>query len=92
MKTNFSLLFYLKKPKNHQNGLVPIYLRITVNGKRAETSTGRECEPTLWNSTAGRFKGTKEEIKSFNAYLDNLQPRFTKCMVEQPKYYLQGYI
>lgn len=73
MKTNFSLLFYLKKPKNHQNGLVPIYLRITVNGKRAETSTGRECEPTLWNSTAGRFKGTKEEIKSFNAYLDNLQ-------------------
>lgn len=73
MKTNFSLLFYLKKPKNHQNGLVPIYLRITVNGKRAETSTGRECEPALWNSTAGRFKGTKEEIKSFNAYLDNLQ-------------------
>jgi len=73
MKTNFSLLFYLKKPKKHQNGLVPIYLRITVNGKRAETSTGRECEPTLWNSTAGRFKGTKEEIKSFNAYLDNLQ-------------------
>jgi site-specific recombinase XerD len=73
MKTNFSLLFYLKKPKNHQNGLVPIYLRITVNGKRAEASTGRECEPALWNSTAGRFKGTKEEIKSFNAYLDNLQ-------------------
>jgi integrase len=73
MKTNFSLLFYLKKPKNYQNGLVPIYLRITVNGKRAETSTGRECEPNLWNSTAGRFKGTKEEIKSFNAYLDNLQ-------------------
>ena len=73
MKTNFSLLFYLKKPKNHKSGVVPIYLRITVNGKRAETSTGRECEPTLWNSTAGRFKGTKEEIKSFNAYLDNLQ-------------------
>jgi integrase len=73
MKTNFGLLFYLKKPKNYQNGLVPIYLRITVNGKRAETSTGRECEPNLWNSTAGRFKGTKEEIKSFNAYLDNLQ-------------------
>lgn len=60
MKTNFSLLFYLKKPKNYQNGNVPIYLRITINGKRAETSTGRECEPTLWNSAAGRFKGTKE--------------------------------
>jgi hypothetical protein len=73
MKTNFSLLFYLKKPKNYENGRVPIYLRITVNGQRAETTSGRECEPSLWNSIAGRFKGTKEEIKSLNAYLDNLQ-------------------
>lgn len=73
MKTNFSLLFYLKKPKNYQGGLIPIYLRITVNGQRSETTTGRECEPRSWNSIAGRLKGTKEEAKSFNAYLDNLQ-------------------
>lgn len=73
MKTNFSLLFYLKKPKNYQSGMVPIYLRITVNGKRSETTTGRECDPSLWNSIAGRLKGTKEETKSFNAYLDTLQ-------------------
>ncbi|MFI5140316.1 MAG: Arm DNA-binding domain-containing protein [Sphingobacteriales bacterium] len=73
MKTTFSLLFYLKKPKNYQNGPVPVYLRITVNGQRSETTAGRECEPSLWNSTAGRFRGTKEEIKSFNSYLDNLQ-------------------
>jgi hypothetical protein len=65
MKTNFSLLFYLKKPKNYQSGLVPIYLRITVNGKRSETTTGRECDPSLWNSIAGRLKGTKEDTKSF---------------------------
>lgn len=73
MKTNFSLLFYLKKPKNYQTGLVPIYLRITVNGKRSETTSGRECDPSNWNGVAGRLKGTKEETKSINAYLDNLQ-------------------
>jgi site-specific recombinase XerD len=73
MKTNFSLLFYLKKPKNYQSGPVPIYLRITVNGKRSETTSGRECEPLNWNCTTGRIKGTKEATKSFNAYLDNLQ-------------------
>jgi hypothetical protein len=32
MKTNSSLLFYLKKPKNYLKGAVPIYLRITVDG------------------------------------------------------------
>jgi hypothetical protein len=47
MKTTFSLLFYLKKPKNYEKGIVPIYLRITVNGKRAETTSGRECDPSL---------------------------------------------
>jgi hypothetical protein len=45
MKTNFSLLFYLKKPKNYTDGPVPIYLRITVAGKRSETTTARSCDP-----------------------------------------------
>jgi hypothetical protein len=45
MKTNVSLLFYMKKPKNYESGLAPIYMRITVNSKRSETTTGRECDP-----------------------------------------------
>ncbi len=73
MKTNFSLLFYMKKQKNYQNGDAPIYLRITVAGKRAEITTGRECNPERWNSKTGRLTGTKDEVKSFNGYLDNLQ-------------------
>ncbi len=73
MKTNFSLLFYLKKPKNYVSGPVPIYIRITVNGERAETTSNRECDPNLWNSYSGRLKGTTENIRSFNAYLDGLQ-------------------
>jgi len=73
MKTNFSLLFYMKKQKNYQNGDAPIYLRITVAGKRAEITTGRECEPERWNAKTGRMTGTKDEVKSFNSYLDNLQ-------------------
>lgn len=48
-------------------------MRIKVNGKRAETTTGRLCEPGRWNSQSGRANGTKEEIKAFNAYLDDLQ-------------------
>ncbi|WP_317198316.1 Arm DNA-binding domain-containing protein [Mucilaginibacter ginkgonis] len=50
MKTTFSLLFYLKKPKNYEDGPVPVYLRITVAGKRSETASGRECLPSLWNA------------------------------------------
>ncbi|WDF57164.1 site-specific integrase [Mucilaginibacter sp. KACC 22063] len=72
MKTNFSLLFYMKKQKNYQSGAAPIYMRITVNGKRSEVTTGRECLPERWNAAAGRVNGSKEEIRAFNAYLDDL--------------------
>jgi site-specific recombinase XerD len=34
MKTKVSILFYAKKAKAAANGLVPIYTRITINGKR----------------------------------------------------------
>ena len=68
MKTNFNLLFYLKKPKNYVKGAIPIYLRITVDGKRAELCTSRECEPELWNTKAGHMAGTKEETKTLNTY------------------------
>lgn len=75
MKTNFSLLFYLKKSKNHQKGPVPVYMRITVEGKRAEVAIGRECEPSEWNIGSGRVKGTREKARAINAHLDNLQSR-----------------
>jgi hypothetical protein len=68
MKTNFSLHFYLKKPNNYRSGSIAVYMRITVNGKRSETSTGRECDPAQWNSYAGRLKGTKEEIEEIQCF------------------------
>src|SRR5690606_12235389 len=73
MKTNFSLLFYLKKRNKDDNGALPIYLRITVDGKRVEITTNRTCEPSRWNSKAGRMSGSKEDAKNLNAYLDRLQ-------------------
>ncbi|WP_083227687.1 Arm DNA-binding domain-containing protein [Mucilaginibacter sp. PPCGB 2223] len=63
MKTNFSLLLYMKKPKNYQSGPAPIYLRITVQDERSEVTTGRECEPARWNTHAGRAIRTNESIK-----------------------------
>jgi site-specific recombinase XerD len=75
MRTNVNLLFYLKKPKNYQSGVMPIYIRFTVDGKRSEAATGREIEPKLWNAKAGRANGTKEDIRALNFHLDTLQAK-----------------
>lgn len=75
MKTNFNLLFYLKKQKAYISGNMPVYMRITVNGKRSEVSAGRDCEPSGWNNQSGRGIGTKSEVRALNSYLDTLQAK-----------------
>ena len=75
LEKSFSLLFYLKKPKNYLKGTMPIYLRITVDGIPKEIYTGRQCDPDRWNANAGRCNGTKEDAKSLNAFLDILQTK-----------------
>ena len=59
MNTTMNLLFYLKKPKAYSAGPVPIYLRVTINSRGAEISTGRECKPDKWISSSGRMNGTR---------------------------------
>ncbi len=75
LEKSFSLLFYLKKPKNYLKGTMPIYMRITVDGVPKEISTGRQTDPDRWNANAGRIYGTKEDVKLLNVYLDTLQTK-----------------
>ncbi|MBB6237797.1 site-specific recombinase XerD [Pedobacter sp. AK013] len=85
MSTNYSLLFYLKKPKGYLTGPKPIYMRITVNGIPKEVSTNRNCDPSRWNSKANRASGTKEEFKTLNSYLDALQHKVMNIHLELMK-------
>ena len=79
MTTNFSMLFYMKKPSYYKSAPAPIYVRLTVNGSRSECATGKSCEPDRWNGQANRAKGNKEETKSFNWFLDDLQVKINEA-------------
>lgn len=75
MKTTqtFNVLFWIYKSRTKVNGLAPIYCRITVNGKRSQFSINRDIDPKRWISAAGMAKGTSEEAKTLNAYLDMIK-------------------
>lgn len=75
MNAKVSVLFYAKKSKAKNNSRVPIYLRITVNGKRAEFSTGKDVEISKWSSVQNRLKGNSEEARTLNKYFDVLQSK-----------------
>lgn len=73
MSQNFKILFFLKKGRRRDKNLLPIYVRVTINGKRSEWSIQRSIEPAKWNQQSGRASGSKEEVKILNQYLDVIQ-------------------
>jgi len=73
MKNNISILFRTRNSKASKNGLVPIYLRITIDGARLELSTSKFVEKSKWSTASGSIKGNSEEAWSINGYLDSLR-------------------
>lgn len=69
---DLNLLFYLKKTKKNKAGEAPVYLRITVNGQRAELAVRRSVRPADWDSKAQRLKGKTENARLVNNYLDEI--------------------
>jgi len=49
MKNKIVTHFYVKESWEDKKGEAPIYLRITVNGERAEISTNRKVNPEIWH-------------------------------------------
>jgi site-specific recombinase XerD len=82
MKTKVSILFYTKRAKTAANGLVPIYTRITINGKRFEQSTNRFVEISKWSTEGNKMKGTSEEARLINNHLDLLKNQIRDAEME----------
>lgn len=70
---SFAILFYLKKRTGVEQQKLPVYLRITVDGERRDIHTQQVWEEVRWNKQAQRAKGTNEQSRSINAYLDALE-------------------
>ncbi len=55
------LLVYLKRYKQNQEKLAPLYLRISYNGQRAEIALKRFVSPDSWDNKPLK-EGTKMHI------------------------------
>jgi site-specific recombinase XerD len=71
LEKSFGLLYFLKKSRKKTKERY-VYIRITVDGTSREISTKRKWLPERWNQSVGRATGTKEDVRSLNAYLDSL--------------------
>jgi len=70
----FSVLSIVRKSRSKRQ-LVPIYLRITVDGRRSEISTKEYVDMSKWNSTKGRVKGNSENTRQINTRLETWETK-----------------
>lgn len=73
MSNLFSILFFPKRGRSTQEDYAVLYSRITYSGKRAEFSTSRKINLKNWNSKRGKARGTSEESRSINRFIDSIR-------------------
>ena len=74
-RSYFTVLFFVKKSKPLKNGEVPICMRITVNGKRAEVQIRRSVEAECWNAQKECAIGKDRKHMELNHYLETVRTR-----------------
>lgn len=82
MKTKITLHFYAKSTKANAAGLLPIYVRLTVDGNRMEFSTKKFIDSTKWSPEMSKMKGNTENARSLNEYLDLVKSKIFDIQME----------
>lgn len=80
-KHTFTVIFFTRKSRSVPNQL-SIYVRITVDGQRAEISLKRNIPSKEWDNSRNRGRGGSQRIRALNAYLDSVYGELLDCHKE----------
>ena len=75
----FNVHFWLKRTVLKKDGTFPIYVRITIDGKRADLSTQQTTLEHCWCTNARRIKPKFSGAKEINKVLENIYYRLVLC-------------
>ena len=75
MEPKIIIHFFGKKSRLTHHQLLPIYLRVTIDGERFEAATHQHTEPTNWSPSAGKVIGTSDSAIHTNMDLDEIRKK-----------------
>lgn len=81
-RNTFAILFYIVRRKVNKNNEVPVYCRLTVNGKIREFAAHVWIKEDQWDPKAGKVKGNKETAKTANTTLDGIRHNLNNIRAE----------
>jgi integrase len=70
MKGSIKVLFWLYKSKKNAQGLMPVYIRITLNREKTETASGYFILESYWNNKKCSVKDSCPQGKEINNALE----------------------
>ena len=82
MRSTFRVLFYLKRDKQKTNGNIPLFCRITVDGKEVRFGMKTDVNPECWDVKMGRVCGRTNEAVDINTLIDNTKSAIYKVYRE----------
>lgn len=85
MVHNIHILFFLYRSKTNDKGTMPIFCRLTLNGKRKQFSTGFYLKEDSWNGQTQRFRGTSVDAQHVNSALEAIRLKVLKAYDELAK-------
>jgi hypothetical protein len=75
MELKMTIQFIGKKSRITRHELLPIYMRVTIEGNRFEVATHRHVEPTQWSSSSGKLTGRSDLAVETNMALDLIKKK-----------------
>lgn len=79
-QTFFNATFIARKARVLRNGEVPIILRITIAGQRAELNINRTVNPDMWVAAKGMSKGKGRADIELNRYLETVRQSYSQSI------------
>nr|WP_262918334.1 site-specific integrase [Mucilaginibacter straminoryzae] len=67
------------RSKTNEKGTMPIFCRLTLNGKRKQFSTGFFLKESNWNGQTQRYRGTSVDAQHVNSGLESIRVQLIKA-------------
>lgn len=74
-RATFNVLFVVKKSKTTNLGESPVFVRVTVDGIRSESSISAKTDPGQWNASLGKSLGADKVSQELNNRLEVIRVR-----------------
>jgi integrase/recombinase XerD len=82
MVTNvLAVRFFVKRDKE-SNGMAPVYVRISADGRSVDVSVKRRVATSNWDCARESLIGTRQESKQFNSYLETIRTDLTNIYTD----------